>query len=134
MNVRPSSLRWNDFADEDEIFVFGSNLGGIHGRGSALHARRYYGALQGVGTGRQGHAFAIPTKDRYLRVLPLATIEQYVKEFLHYASHNTEFRFEVVEIGCGLAGYTPADIAPFFKGFSSNVNLPVSFRKVLLGS
>lgn len=116
---------------ENEIFVFGSNEGGIHGRGSALHARRYYGALQSVGRGRMGHAYAIPTKDRYLRVLPLWRIAEYVKEFLTYAATHSDLSFNVVAIGCGLSGFVPEDIAPFFKGFSSNVKLPLEFRKVL---
>ncbi len=126
-----TSQRFFDTADDNTIFVFGSNLGGIHGRGSALEARQNWGALQGVGTGRMGSAYAIPTKDRRLRVLPLATIKEYVIHFLHYAKQNPDLQFVVVEIGCGLAGYAPSDIAPFFKGFPSNVNLPVSFRKVL---
>jgi hypothetical protein len=117
-----------------EIFVFGSNLGGIHGRGSAFHARKYYGALQGVGQGRMGHAYAIPTKDKRLRTLSVADIAGYVKTFLDYARQNTDLTFNVVAIGCGLAGYTPDDIAPLFQQAPSNVKLPLEFNTVLADS
>jgi hypothetical protein len=119
---------------EKEIFVFGSNLGGIHGRGSAFHARKYYGALQGVGVGRMGHAYAIPTKDKRLRTLSLKDIAEHVKTFLQYARENTDLTFNVVAIGCGLAGYTPSDIAPLFVSAPSNVKLPPEFNTVLVDS
>lgn len=116
---------------ENDIFVFGSNLAGIHGRGSALHARQYFGALQHVGVGRQGNAYAIPTKDRRLKSLPLDTIALHVKDFLVYAREHPELTFTVVEIGCGLAKYDPPDIAPMFKGYPSNVKLPMEFMRIL---
>jgi hypothetical protein len=114
-----------------DIFVFGSNLAGIHGRGSAFHARKFFGALQGVGVGRMGSAYAIPTKDRFLRTLQLPTIEEHVKTFLQYARDNTDLTFNVVAIGCGLAGYRPADIAPMFALAPSNVKLPPEFDAVI---
>ncbi len=115
----------------DEIFVFGSNLGGIHGRGSALAALKYHGAIKGVGVGRQGMSYAIPTKDKLLRVLSLAQIKPFVNDFIAYAGKHTELTFRVVAIGCGLAGYTPEQIAPLFAYAPSNVLLPYEFVKVL---
>lgn len=46
-----------------EIFVFGSNLAGRHGKGAALVAMKKYGAISGKGYGIQGQSFGIPTKD-----------------------------------------------------------------------
>jgi hypothetical protein len=46
-----------------KIFVFGSNRKGIHGAGSAKIAAKEYGAEFGVGEGRTGQAYAIPTKE-----------------------------------------------------------------------
>lgn len=109
------------------IFVFGSNLAGRHGAGSALHARRNHGAVPGRGLGRMGNSYAIPTKDHRLRTLPLEDIRRYAAEFLAYARNHPELTFEVVAIGCGLAGYTPEQIAPFFKGATTNVQLPKEF-------
>jgi hypothetical protein len=119
---------------DDEIFVFGSNLAGIHGAGSALYAKKHYGALQGVGSGRMGLSYAIPTKNRALLTLPLSDIALHVKEFIKYAAAHTETQFHVVAIGCGLAGYSPKDIAPLFRGVSTNVNLPTEFRPYVYGT
>lgn len=97
-----------------QIFVFGSNLAGRHGKGAALEARQKWGAVYGVGHGRTGNAYAIPTKDENLRTLPLNLIAEYVWHFVTYARHHPELRFLLTPIGCGLAGYVPAQIAPMF--------------------
>ena len=99
------------------IFVFGSNLAGIHGKGSALKAKEKYGAIQGRGKGRTGNAYGIPTKDKNFKVLSLKRIQYYVNQFFHYAYDHPEFKYKVVKIGCGLAGYNESDIRPMFRGF-----------------
>ena len=106
------------------IFVFGSNLAGRHGKGAALDARNKYGAVYGVGEGRTGNAYAIPTKDGRLKILPLVRIEGSVQKFLDYATSNPELKFLVTRIGCGLAGYKDSDIAPMFKSAPQNCSLP----------
>lgn len=93
----------------DPVFVFGSNLAGRHGKGAALWARQHRGAIYGQGAGPQGNAYAIPTKDRQLRVLPLDVIRGYVREFLDYAHRQPNLRFELTPIGCGLAGPSGPD-------------------------
>ncbi|MGB3830316.1 MAG: hypothetical protein WA975_00460 [Mesorhizobium sp.] len=113
------------------VFVFGSNLSGRHGKGAALWARQHCGAIYGCGVGPQGNAYAIPTKDRHLRVLPLAVIRGHIADFLDYARRRPDLRFEVTPIGCGLAGYRPEQIAPMFAGSPANVVLPDAFRAVL---
>ena len=113
------------------VFVFGSNLAGRHGKGAALWARQHRGAIYGRGVGRQGNAYAIPTKDHHLRVLPLDAIQAYVTEFLDYARQQPATRFELTPIGCGLAGYRPEQIAPMFSNAPSNVQLPDAFLAVL---
>lgn len=111
-----------------EIFAFGSNLAGRHGKGAALCARTQYGAKCGVGIGRTGNSYAIPTKDAMLRTLPLARIETHVKNFIAYATAHPELRFNVTRVGCGLAGYTDKDIAPMFAEAPSNCVLPEGWR------
>lgn len=118
-------------ASIEPVFVFGSNLAGRHGKGAALWARQHRGAIYGQGVGPQGRAYAIPTKDRQLRVLPLAAIRGHVDDFLGYARRRAELRFEVTPIGCGLAGYRPDQIAPMFAAAPANVILPDAFRTVL---
>lgn len=107
-----------------EIFVFGSNLAGRHGAGAAVTARIHYGARYGEGIGRTGNAYAIPTKGRELDTLPLPTIRAFVLDFLRYAKEHPELDFRVTRIGCGLAGYKDADIAPMFSGCPANCRLP----------
>jgi hypothetical protein len=111
----------------ETIFVFGSNKLGKHGKGAALAAARQYGAEDGVGEGRTGRAYAIPTKNvptRAKRQIPLLEIRASVERFLKYAAEHPDLRFSVTRIGCGLAGYADAEIAPMFKGHTENVELP----------
>lgn len=113
------------------IFVFGSNLAGRHGRGSAREALERWGAQYGIGEGRTGDAYAIPTKGRQLEILPLSSIALSVISFLEYAHAHPELHFRIVAIGCGLAGYKPAQIAPLFAGAPQNCELPREFLEVL---
>lgn len=109
------------------IFVFGSNEAGRHGKGAALIARQQYGAVYGQGEGLQGSSYAIPTKTAHLRALPLPIIATYVHRFLNFAEAHPELKFLVTAIGCGLAGYTPRDIGPMFRGAPPNCILPPGF-------
>lgn len=121
-----------------EIFVFGSNLQGIHGAGAAKYARENYGAETGVGSGRTGDSYAIPTRwvDTSVRPaewhdLSLVAVRQHVAQFLQYARDNPGFRFRLTAIGCGYAGFTAEQIAPLLCNAPDNVRLPPEFRSVL---
>ena len=120
--------------EENEIFVFGSNLLGHHGAGAALQARIHFGAEYGIGVGMTGQCYAIPTKDRNIETLPINKIKHYVDDFLQYAKDHPELMFLVTAIGCGLAGYSPEDIAPLFKNHTENVVLPKIFDNVLISN
>lgn len=117
----------------NKIFVFGSNLRGIHGKGAALIAIQKHGAIYGQGIGRQGNSYAIPTKDHKLRSLPLTEINRYVEQFIDYALRHDELEFQLTAIGTGLAGYQPEDIAPMFKNAPKNVLLPWGFTQINKG-
>lgn len=106
------------------IFVFGSNLAGRHGKGAALFAKQYHGAIYGQGVGLQGNSYGIPTKNARLQTLSLLDISYYVRDFMAFAEANPDMTFEVTKIGCGLAGYKEEDIAPLFEGAPSNCQLP----------
>lgn len=114
-----------------EIFVFGSNMQGRHGKGAAAIAFHKFGARLGVPYGLQGQCFAIPTKSDPYHSLSIQAIEIYVHQFINYAMMFNEYQYLVTEIGCGLAGYLPINIAPLFKESPSNVYLPKSFIEVL---
>lgn len=116
-----------------DIFVYGANEAGILGAGAALTARRYVARRSGV-CGPSGRTFAIPTKPRDLRLsLPLCDIEKYAVKFVSYATKRQDRCFLVTEIGCGLAGYQPSQIAPIFEGCVAlpHVCLPQRFWTVL---
>lgn len=102
------------------IFVFGSNLAGRHGGGAARIAKLRHGAEYGVGVGIQGNSYAIPTKDKELKTLPLHEIETYVKSFQLYCISKANETFYVTAIGTGLAGYSHEQIAPLFLPINEN--------------
>ena len=110
------------------IFLFGSNLAGIHGAGAARFAVEKHGARYGQGIGYQGNSYAIPTKDKYIKTLPLSEIDHYVDQFINFAIEHPNLTFEVTRIGCGLAGYIDSQIAPMFKNAPMNCQLPEGWR------
>lgn len=111
-----------------KVFVFGSNLAGIHGAGSAREAKLNWGAKMGVAFGPTGNAYAIPTKDRNIESMELCEIEGHVRHFIDYARSNPDMQFHVVAIGCGLAGFRPDQIGPMFRGAPGNCVLPRDFE------
>lgn len=122
------SQKWIDKLNENEIFVFGSNLDGWHGGGAAKLAMKW-GAIWVQGVGLQGKTYAIPTMHGGVDV-----IKPYIDDFLLFAQNNPEFKFLVTEIGCGIAGFTVKEIAPLFIDSIniSNIYLPESFYEILI--
>ena len=116
---------------KNEIFVFGANLAGRHGAGAALYARVHHGAILGVGEGLTGTAYAIPTKDGLLKVLPLKIIAGYVQTFKDFARSKPDLRFNVTPIGTGLAGYRHSDIAPMFRYSPGNCKFVTTWYQYL---
>ncbi|MEY2153064.1 SLOG family protein [Rhodanobacter sp. 115] len=113
------------------IFVFGSNLAGRHGRSAALVANRYFGAELGVGEGLTGSAYALPTKDAALNSLSLPAVMASIERFLAFARHHPELEFEVTRVGCGLAGFQDAQLAPAFLDAPRNCTLPYRWQLML---
>ena len=109
---------------ENEIFVFGSNLQGMHGGGAARLAYEKFGAIWGQGVGLQGQSYGIPTMHG-----GVDAIKPYVDEFIEFAKSHPELTFLVTRIGCGIAGFRDEEIAPLFKECIEidNVILPRSF-------
>ena len=105
----------------NEIFVFGSNLSGMHGGGAAWVAYRKFGAIMGQGVGLQGQSYGIPTMQGGVE-----TIRPYVDEFIGFAKSHPELTFLVTRIGCGIAGFDDAEIAPLFEAAHEidNIVLP----------
>ncbi len=110
------------------IFVFGSNLEGRHERGAAKDALDSYGAVYGQGIGHFGNSYALPTKRTKWIKMSLAEVSYHIEVFLRYATMHPELQFNVTKVGCGLAGFTEAQIAPFFAEAPSNCSLPDGWR------
>lgn len=111
--------------EKNNIFVFGSNLAGMHGGGAARTALKW-GAIMGRGVGLQGSTYAIPTMFRTVN-----EIKPYVDDFVEFAKNHPEYRFLVTRIGCGIAGFTVEEIAGLFKPVVmddiTNIFLPEDF-------
>lgn len=129
MDTKRVSPKWIDNLEENEIFVFGSNLSGLHGGGAAKLAMKF-GAIWGQGIGLNGQTYAIPTMQGGVN-----TIKPYVDDFLLFTKAHPELKFLVTEIGCGIAGFTVKEIAPLFKTSINeefeNIYLPKSFYEEL---
>ena len=112
----------------NEIFVFGSNLSGMHGGGAARLAYQKFGAIWGQGVGLQGQSYGIPTMQG-----GADTIKPYVDEFIEFAKTHPQLNFLVTEIGCGIAGFSVEEIAPLFEQAIEveNIYLPERFWMVL---
>lgn len=125
-NVTPQKI---ESLKDNEIFVFGSNEAGIHGKGAALYAYQKFGAVRGQEFGLQGKSFAIPTKDKKLNTLTIDKVKEYVDAFIFCAKGMKNHVFLVTKVGCGLAGFSVKEIAPLFKECKdlSNVYLPSCF-------
>lgn len=118
---------------ENEVFVFGSNESGRHGRGAAKQAKQW-GARYGQAEGLQGKTYAIPTVNAAISgKLPLSKIAKYVNRFITFARETPDTTYFVTEVGCGLAGWTAEDIAPLFVDAMSvtNIYLPKKFWRIL---
>lgn len=120
---------------ENEIFVFGSNRQGRHGKGAALTARNKFGAIYGQSKGLQGQSYAIITKELRKEYQPvsLQEVKEGVDTFIQFAKDNEHLTFYVVELGCNLAYFTVEQIAPLFKPTMrlKNVYLPERFLENL---
>lgn len=127
MNKRISPDRI-DSLEEDQVFVFGSNLAGNHGAGAAATAMDNFGAIWGNGVGMQGQSYAIPTMHG-----GVDDIKPYVDDFIHFARNNSYLTFFVTRIGCGIAGFKEEEIAPLFEEAASldNVYLPGTFWDII---
>lgn len=115
----------------EEVFVFGSNMKGIHGKGAAKVAAILFGAKYQFFSGRCGMSYAIPTKDQNIQTLPIEKIKPYIEEFVRRANKYKEVEYFITRVGCGLAGHKDQDIAPLFKGCGDNVSFPIEWKQYI---
>ena len=122
MEITPHHI---DSLGRDEVFVFGSNASGQHGGGAARLAAERFGAVWGEGHGHHGQSYAIDTMSG------LDVLATEARTFLDYARQHPELNFLLTPVGCGIAGHTPAEVAPLFEGAPQNVTIPASFLPFL---
>lgn len=114
---------------DPRVFVFGSNLLGIHGAGAALYAARRLGARKGVAEGMaSSRCYALPTCWRPGIALDLDEVATYVQTFLQCARMHPDVTFFVSAVGCGFAGFAEHQIAPMFRDAPANCDLPPGWR------
>ena len=94
---------------------------GAHLGGAAATAMAKFGAIYGQAEGLQGQSYAINTMDGF------EVMAEQVARFIEFARKHPELKFLVTEIGCGIAGYTPGEVAPLFKDVPENEVLPEAF-------
>ena len=126
------TVGWVDNLADNEIFVFGSNQQGIHGKGAALDAKNKFGAVQGVGEGLTGQSYALPTKSTPYRSLTINEVSKNLDTFLQFAADNPDKTFKMSAIGTDLANFKPQEIADilFSKNIPNNVYVPESLFKL----
>ena len=122
----------------NQVFVFGSNTQGRHGKGAALTAKNKFGAIYGQAEGPQGQSYAIITKDLTKRTHPSRTPEQ-IKEQIHnlyeYARENPDKEFLVAYSGTGknLNAYSNQEMANMFgsEEIPNNIVFEEEFDKLI---
>lgn len=134
-DVSPSQLyrQWETYIlealDDNEVMVFGSNIFGFHDAGVAELANRKFGAIYGQAEGHNGQSYAIITDG-----VPYSKTKSDIRNFIEYAKRHPNLKFIVTKIGCGMAGYSPTQIAPYFESATAveNILLPLDFWKYLM--
>ena len=133
MNNKDISLRktysgFIHYLNDSQIFVFGSNTQGRHGRGAALTARLRFGAIYGKPEGIQGKSFAIITKDLTKNTHPSRTPAQIISQIdklYEYATLHPNKEF-IIAYKCGdnnLNAYSSEDMAKMFASRDIPVNI-----------
>ena len=120
--------------EQNEVFVFGSNLNGVHSGGASLKAFRSFGAEWGQAEGPQGQSYAISTDIRGEAVGNISDfLKKHISKFIAYAREHQEKTFFVTRVGCGSAGFDEEFMAQFFKDALEleNVRLPKEFVEIL---
>lgn len=132
MKNRTTPDQINELAP-NQVFVFGSNTEGRHGGGAAYFAHKHFGAEWGLAEGLSGQTYAIPTCDIMIDKVDIEVLSQSIDRFIGHACGTADTIYLVTPIGCGIAGFTPEEIAPLFLLAKQveNIHLPESFWQIL---
>ena len=131
IRLRPKVYPNNCKPTLDQIFVFGSNKKGAHGKGAAMDAAQQYGAVYGQGAGIQGRSYGIITKDEDLNAVSFTEVKRHIATFVDFANSKPHLQFFITRVGCGLAGFKHKDIAPLFRGIGSNCSVHMDWYSIM---
>ena len=118
-----------DMMGPNDIFVFGSNTLGIHGKGAAKTAKRWFGARHGVGEGLIGNSYALPTlyaEQVGQLILTKRTDDDLYESmciFYNCADDHPGLLFWLTRVGCGLASYEEAYMIELFSSIPTPTNI-----------
>ena len=113
------------------IFVFGSNLDGIHAGGAARYAHQQRGAVMGVGEGLTGECYALPTLGHGFGAMQYFKLASHVSRFLVCAYQHPKLTFQVTRVGCGIAGFSDEEVAALFEAAPPNCQFDEVWRPYL---
>lgn len=118
--------------NENQIFVFGSNMNGNHAGGAAKLAVDKFGAVMGQAEGIQGKSYAIPTLDKDMQKVSEKELIDSLANLRHFANEHPEKEFLLTAIGTGIAGFDTNYMAYMVLRASlpSNVTIPKEFSKI----
>lgn len=123
----------------NQIFVFGSNTQGRHGKGAALVAKQKFGAIYGQPDGLQGQSFGIITKDLTSKVQPSRTptqIMDQISKLYKFALRNQDIDFIVAySTELNLNFYSAEEMAKMFAyagTIPDNIVFEENFCKIVI--
>lgn len=124
--------------EPNQIFVFGSNIEGRHGAGTARLCLNKYGAKWGQASGLQGQSYGLITTDLRIYKRPSRSRDQIIEEIkklYSFAKNNPDKEFLVAYTanGYNLCGYTSKQLANLFSivEIPENVVFNEDFAKLM---
>lgn len=107
--------------DDNEIFVFGSNIKGAHAGGAARQAFDNFGAVWDIGEGLMNDCYAFPTLDENMQRYDYETLISIREAFYRCVNAHPELTFLLTPVGTGIAGFSMGYMEALFSKTPSNV-------------
>lgn len=132
------------YLEPHQVFVFGTNTEGRHGKGAALTAYgnypkvkgtigkwAIYGQSRGFMNGHEGRSFGIITKElrKDRKAIELKIIALQIQQFVMAAKLYCELEYLVTAFGTGLAGFSHEELKTIWdeQDVPDNVKLPTEW-------
>lgn len=116
--------------EENQVFVFGSNILGNHAGGAAKQAHESFGAAWGVGEGLTGGCYAFPTLDKDMQQYTHTEMVSIRDAFYRCCVVHPEMTFLLTPVGTGIANLPKQYIKQLFKDLPTNVQ-KVGWKRII---